>query len=241
MENILKLVLIGHVTLGFVGLAAFWVPLLTRKGGAMHRRFGRIYRNCAYIALALAGAAVVLRSGQYLATGRTLQTDPAAFGFLLFLAYLALVTFVIVRYGVKVLQHKSDPTALATPLTRWLARSAIAASLCIIIFALMVSPPNRIILYALSPIGIMSGLGMLRYISRPPATPRAWLYEHLGSMIGGGIAFHTAFAVFGVNRLFDIGLNGWVAAIPWVAPAALGIPATIIWSRHYRRKFGETA
>ena len=58
-------------------------------------------------------------------------------------------------------------------------------------------------------------------------------------MIGAGIAFHTAFAVFGSSRLFDIGLTGWIAVIPWVLPAAIGIPATILWTRHYRRKFGE--
>lgn len=48
-------------------------------------------------------------------------------------------------------------------------------------------------------------------------------------------------AVFGSTRLFDIGLTGWVAIIPWVAPAAIGIPAIFIWTRQYRLKFGDTA
>lgn len=239
MDLILKILLFAHVALGFIGLLAFWVPIFSRKGGPLHRRFGRIYKYCAYFVFGSAGVAVILRTLQFLFAGHTLATRPASFGFLIFLAYLALTTFNTVRHGVGVLEHKKDPTALATPINQWLARSSILASLIVIAFALIVSPPNKIVLFALSPIGLLTGIGMLRYMSKPPATARAWLYEHLGSMIGGGIAFHTAFAVFGINRIVDIGLDGWVAAIPWIAPAAIGIPATVIWTRHYRRKFGE--
>ncbi|MBT8136878.1 MAG: hypothetical protein KJO54_07685 [Gammaproteobacteria bacterium] len=241
MPMIMRILLIIHVVLGGVGLVAFWVPIFSRKGGPAHRLFGKVYKACAYTVFATAGLAVLLRAGWYLAEGHTLATRPEAFGFLLFLGYLALVTFVVVRHGVLVLQHKQDPRELGTPLSTWLARSAIAASAVVVAYAVLVSPTNKIILYALSPIGMLTGIGILRYISKPPQTPRAWMYEHLGSMIGGGIAFHTAFAVFGSTRLFDIGLDGWIGVIPWIAPAAIGIPGTILWTRHYRRKFGELA
>ena len=36
----------------------------------------------------------------------------------------------------------------------------------------------------------------------------AWWYEHMGSMLGGGIAFHTAFLVLGAGRLFGLRLDG---------------------------------
>ena len=49
----------------------------------------------------------------------------------------------------------------------------------------------------------------------------------------------TAFAVFGMTRIFDIGLTGSMAVIPWILPAAIGIPASIIWRRHYQKKFNE--
>ena len=84
-----------------------------------------------------------------------------------------------------------------------------------------------------------TGFGMLQYVRNPPTSARAWMYEHLGAMLGSGIAFHTAFAVFGMNRLFEINLGGWFAIVPWILPAAIGIPAITIWTRHYRRKFGE--
>jgi hypothetical protein len=80
---------------------------------------------------------------------------------------------------------------------------------------------------------------MLQYMNGKQTSKRAWLYEHLTSMVGAGIAFHTAFAVFGMTRMFDIGLTGTLAVIPWVLPAAIGIPGSIIWKRHYQKKFNE--
>ena len=38
-----------HVATGFVGLAAFWVPIFARKGGRLHVRAGRVYAYCAYV------------------------------------------------------------------------------------------------------------------------------------------------------------------------------------------------
>ena len=32
-----------HIVGGTVGLATFWLPLVTRKGGRLHRRVGWIY------------------------------------------------------------------------------------------------------------------------------------------------------------------------------------------------------
>ena len=58
-------------------------------------------------------------------------------------------------------------------------------------------------------------------------------------MLGGGIAFHTAFAVFGGARLFDLGLEGGLAVIPWVLPALIGVPAIAIWVRHYKKEFAK--
>ena len=42
-------------------------------------------------------------------------------------------------------------------------------------------------------------------------------------MIGGGIAFHTAFAVFGAQRLWDYELSGFLGVLPWILPALIGI------------------
>ena len=228
-----------HVVFGFIGLGAFWIPVFSKKGAANHVRFGKIFVWSAYILLSAAAVALGLRIADAIRQGIGLSDEPSYFAFLVFLGYLTLVTFVIVRHGVGVLRNKREPRRMHTILNRFLAMAAVTASIAIVLYALIVAPPNRILLFALSPIGISSGLGILRYINSEAPSRRAWMYEHMGAMLGGGIAFHTAFAVFGSSRLFDIGLEGWVAVIPWVAPAAIGIPAIVLWTRHYRRKFNE--
>ncbi|MDJ0701028.1 MAG: hypothetical protein QNJ07_14335 [Woeseiaceae bacterium] len=228
-----------HVIFGFAGLAAFWIPIFAKKGATNHVRFGKVFVWSAYAVLAGAAIVIALRFVRLANDGIGPADEPLLFGFLVFLTYLTFVTLVTVRHGMSVLRHKRQPAAVRTPVNLALAYLSIAASSALILYAIILSPPNAILLYALSPIGFGVGSGNLRYMNNVPDSPRAWMYEHLGAMIGSGIAFHTAFAVFGSARLFEIGLTGWIAVIPWVLPAAVGIPATILWTRHYRRKFGE--
>lgn len=241
MEMLGDIVRLTHVAFGFVGLAAFWVPVFAKKGGVNHVRLGRIFVVCAYVVLAGAALALILRLLSNVADGIGPREQPALYAFIVFLGYLTLVTFVIVRHGTGVLRHKRDPASLNTKTNTLLAYLSIVASLFIVGYALVMQPPNAILLYALSPIGFGVGFGNLRYMRSAAPSPREWMYEHLGAMLGAGIAFHTAFAVFGASRLFELGLSGWLQVIPWVLPAAVGIPATAIWTRHYRRRFGELA
>ncbi len=228
-----------HVVFGVVGLAAFWIPVITKKGAVNHVRFGKIFVWSAYVVLAAAALSLVASITERVAQGIGLTDQPASYAFIVFLSYLTFVTFLSVRHGIAVLDHKRDPAGMRNLLTKMLAYGGILSSISIVLYAIILSPPNKILLLALSPIGIGTGIGILRYISADQISKRAWMYEHLGAMLGSGIAFHTAFAVFGSIQLFDIGLSGWVAVVPWVAPSALGIPAIILWTRHYRLKFGE--
>lgn len=230
-----------HVLFGAIGLAAFWIPVITRKGAVNHVRFGKIFVWSAYILLSAAAISLISRINGLVASGVGPADRPGLFASIVFLGYLTLTTFVSVRHGMVVLKYKGDPASFKSWLSTGLAWTAIAASVFIIFYALIVSPTSKILLFALSPIGLGIGSGILGYMRAKNVSKRAWMYEHLGAMIGSGIAFHTAFAVFGVTRLFDIGLNGWVAIIPWIAPAAIGVAAIFIWTRHYRQKFGEVA
>lgn len=95
------------------------------------------------------------------------------------------------------------------------------------------------VLLGLSPVGIITGFTMLWYMRNADAQPMGWLFGHLGAMLGGGIAFHTAFAVFGAQRLFSYEISGPLALAPWLLPTIIGIPAIILCSRYYRRKFSR--
>jgi hypothetical protein len=241
MSDVSEILRLVHVAAGATGLVAFWIPVFSRKGARNHVRFGKVFVRAAYVVLGAAALALVLRVFDLQARSLAPADAPQAYTMVVFLGYLTFVTFVIVRHGMSVLRHKGRPQALRTPSHVLLAWSCVAASAAVIVYALVVKPPSAILLYALSPIGISTGFGNLRYIRSAAPLPRAWLYEHLGAMLGAGIAFHTAFAVFGLTRLFDLGLDGWLAIVPWVAPTIIGVPAIALWTRHYRRKFNRPA
>jgi len=228
-----------HIGGGFIGLFLYWVPILSKKGGPLHRKAGVFWVWLARLVLGTAFIGVLMYLPKLLGDGRTPFSHPDSYAFLMFLGYLSVTTYVVTIFAVKVLDHKQDVTQLATPLMKGLAYLSILLSVWIVFFALVYNPSAKIVLLALSPVGITTGWGILKYMAGKQVSKRAWLYEHLGSMIAAGIAFHTAFAVFGMSRLFDIGLTGPLAVIPWILPAIIGLPATVIWRRHYQKKFKE--
>jgi hypothetical protein len=114
--------------------------------------------------------------------------------------------------------------------------ATIAASVVMIVLGIAL---RQTVFLAMSPIGLLIGWGNLQFARTPYATPMAWWYEHMGAMIGGGIAFHTAFLVLGAGRLFGLQLDGAMAALAWITPTIIGVPASALWVRYYRRKFGE--
>lgn len=238
MELLRDLFRYTHIVLGFVGLTAFWFPVFARKGAKLHRRAGKVFVWSGYgVAASAAGSCAMLAA---IILGRGLvDHNRENLASIAFLAYLALVTFVILRHSMRVLKSKKDPAAIDMPLDRALAWSAITASLGVISFALFWPTAWTPILLALSPVGLSTGWGIQRYLAGAVASPKAWLYEHLRATLGAGIAFHTAFAVFGLRRLFDYPAAGFAGMLPWILPAAIGIPGTYLWKRHYRRKFGE--
>ena len=227
-----------HMVAGFIGLAAFWVPVFARKGSPVHKTAGKVFRYAAMLVVAGAGLSVLLRAFEALVLdGASIADNVESWSFLVFLGYLALVTGVILSHGIAVLHHKSDLSELNTLYRRISAWSAILASVFIIGWALYWRPENAILLYALSPIGLLNGWSILKVIH--PSTqnePRKWLYEHLGALLGCGIAFHTAFAVFGMGQVLPFEFPGLWQVVPWILPSLIGIPAISIWTRRYRNQ-----
>lgn len=245
MTTILSLAMsalvLAHVATGFVGLAAFWIPLFARKGGRVHVQAGRVFTYCAYVVTLSAVTASAGRIAALQAQGLGPADRPETYGFALFLGYLGLATFATVRHAIRVVETRKSPETLRTPFHEALAWASIAGSAVVIAFALRVWTDVSPILLGLSPVGLVTGSGMLRLMRRPGARRMGWFYSHLGSMLGGGIAFHTAFAVFGAQRLWTYELAGPLAVVPWLLPTVIGIPAIVVWTRYYRRKFERPA
>ena len=230
-----------HVATGFVGLAAFWVPVFARKGGRAHVRAGRVYAYCAYVVTLSAVTAAAGRIVSYQVQGIGIAEQPERYGFAVLLGYLGVVTFVMVRQGLRVLATRRAPEKLRTPAHEALAWASISGSVIVVGFGLAAWSDVSPILLGMSPIGLFTGRNMLRLMRDPGGRRMGWLYSHLASMLGGGIAFHTAFIVFGAQRLWAYEIEGPLAIVPWILPTVVGVPAIALWTRHYRRKFNRGA
>ena len=228
-----------HVATGFVGLAAFWVPVFARKGGRAHVRAGRVYAYCAYVVTLSAITAAVGRIVSYQFQGIGVAEQPGSYGFAVLLGYLGVVTFVMVRQGLRAVATRRTPERLRTPVHEALAWASMSGSVIVVGFGLAAWSEVSPMLLGLSPIGLFTGRRMLGLMRDPGGRRMGWFYSHLASMLGGGIAFHTAFIVFGAQRLWAYEIAGPLAVVPWVLPTIVGVPAIVVWTRHYRRKFGR--
>ena len=213
MLNLYRSLLFVHIAFGTVGLVAFWFPIASKKGQRLHRKAGRIFLRCAYVvpgtAIAIATVTIADPFGTHPEDRPSSSTEVAATATAMrissvFLAYLALVTLASVHHGVRAMETKSNPAAIKTRFHTGLNALAVASSLLVLVLGLTFGSPA---LLALSPLGIYVGARALRYGRRPRKQRMSHWYEHMGSMIGGGIAFYTAFIVTGVQRfcLFRVG------------------------------------
>jgi hypothetical protein len=157
--------------------------------------------------------------------------------FAAFLAYLAGITLAAGWQGIWATETKRDPKAMRTPFSLALNVVVLLAGLTVLVLGIKYrSGP----LIGLSPIGPLIGAGNLRYLLRGPQSRMHWWYEHLGSMIGTGIAGYTAFLVFGGSRLLPWFARNRLYALFWILPSLIGVPVIFMTVAYYQRKFHET-
>ena len=253
---------LSHIGLGFLGLTAFWIPIFAKKGGPLHIRAGWLFALCAlYVGttglvssiwalvhpLSFAGIA-----DKQLSTVAVAEATANLRFFFSILGILSLAVISGVIFGLQVVRRRADHERLRNPLLQGTLSALGVGSLAMAGYGfwnlLLVwngSHPSTqefrpyYIHVVLGLLFLLGALLDLSYVLRPRATRMAWWYKHMECMLGAGIAFHTAFLVFGVNRLFAFRLPGAWALLPWVLPSLVGLPATTLWTRYYRRKFHE--
>ncbi|HJO04074.1 MAG TPA: hypothetical protein QGG47_08875 [Acidobacteriota bacterium] len=153
--------------------------------------------------------------------------------------YLGCATIALTHHAIQAVRTRRDPDSIGTPLYLALMALPTLGSAVVVAWALSFWSNLSIIMLALSPVGLLTSLGMYRYVYRRPTQEMAWFYEHMGALLGAGIAFHTAFLVFGSRIFFDLTILGQYNWVPWVAPGVIGTIASRYWEAYYRRKFGD--
>lgn len=207
-----------HVAAGSIGLIAFWVPVVTRKGGPAHRRWGRLGAR----ALMAAGTLAILMAllslygpEQRLPMIRDRALFAGLFGWMML--YLGLLTITFAAYGLAVARARQDRAALRHPqMTAIFALTGVAAVNC----AAQGWRLGQPLMMLVAAIGLIAMATQLRHIWRATAPPRAHVAEHFRALIGMGISAYTAFLSVGLIRLVpDHVFN----PVIWAVPSIVGI------------------
>lgn len=232
-----------HGLAGGLSLVLALIPMIARKGSAVHRRAGWGF----VVAMAFTALTGVIISSLWLIAPLAVKppAEPLTAGeaalvvsrmrfFALFLCYLALLIAAGVWHGVRMLRARraGAPAPGERLLDRGLPALLLAGGVALIYAGLT---RGSVLPAAFGFIGVMSGYDDLRAIRATPATGSAAVLRHLESMLGAFIAALTAFSVFNARRLPDGWLPDTLQLVPWLAPAVIGLPAIALLKRRYRR------
>jgi hypothetical protein len=253
----------SHISVGGLGLVLFWVPVFATKGGRLHIACGRVFVWTAYwvatTSLVSSAWGIISPISFLGARGAALDSARQAavsenFRFIFaILGFLGFAVLTSTAYGVRVVRTRRDHSQVRTPLILALHGCSMAAAVALFLFGaitLVLSyagrgaiPSGEAAKYwvptILGSFTVISVYTEIRYVMRPRPTPMAWWYKHMEQMLGVGVGFHTAFLVFGAQRLVPIQVEGAWRLLPWILPTLVGAPAIQLWVRSYRRKFGE--
>ncbi|WP_375758390.1 hypothetical protein [Corallococcus exercitus] len=186
-----------HIASGVVAFVTLWLPLVAHKGGALHRRAGRIYVG-ATISAAL--FALVSSGGRFLQAPRE---QPMA----LFFVYLAVLSAAAASMGVRVPRTKTRTEASTHPLDVGLSTLLLCLGLFTGAYGLRMGIP---LLWGFAPVGILCGLTGLWYWMRPPQERMHWWFQHMAAMGASGIGTLTAALVVNARH---VGVEGPLASL----------------------------
>jgi hypothetical protein len=218
----------AHIATGTTGAIAFWVPVIGRKGGANHARWGRVF---AFAMLATGGLAVTM---SLLTLADPLGTHPhladrfeaaflrGMFGWMML--HTGILTINLAWYGWLCIRNKARHELNRTPLNIGLQYAVMLAAVAC---AWQGWAIGEALMIGIAGVGVATGLTNLWFIHKP-ATQRAdWLKEHIKALVGAGISVYTAFMAFGSVRVFpELALHPAM----WSLPLIVGL-AIIIWHR----------
>jgi len=229
-----KLFVYCHIATGATGLALFWVPVLTKKGAAAHRLWGRRFANLMLVTGCLALAMGTCTLLNPLAT-HPHQTDPrfvaGIFGWMMI--YLAILTVSLAFHGTAVVDNARTPEANRRPFAIALQGLVVVAAVnCAVQGALI----GQILMVLISGIGLASAATNFAFMFRKSTAPFDHVREHIKASVGAGISVYTAFLAFGAVRL--IPEQVFNPAL-WSLPTVIGVSLILYFQRRYaapRRK-----
>jgi uncharacterized membrane protein len=216
-----------HIIAGFLALAIFWIPMVTRKGGKVHNRIGWIY---------VYSMSVVAISAFYMGVYRIFLDSQAGndrISFSWFLIFIAILSGATAWYGIRVLRFKKRVGVHRNLIDLCFSLLLFFSGIGIGIYGMSIG--SSLITY-FPMLGLLLGGIQLNYWLRPPSKRMHWYFEHFGGMIACCISTVTAFTVFGAPRLLNIGSSNLLL---WLLPTLVLVPVLVGFQVYYGRKFNN--
>lgn len=225
-----------HVIAGTIGLIAIWVPIVTRKGASTHRTGGRWalggFIGAGALAVVMAITSLIDTSRHPEIEDRTLYEG--LFGWMML--YLGILTMGFADYGLAVIRHRAERTALRRMRYQLVMLAVIVSGAWCAIFGLRVGDPLMVLVAV---VGIVSMLMQQVFVWREhfpglsaPA-PKAYIGEHFRALIGMGISAYTAFLSVGLIRLVPEEVFN---PLIWAGPSVIGVSLIIYLTHRAKRQ-----
>ncbi|GIP37367.1 hypothetical protein J31TS4_06470 [Paenibacillus sp. J31TS4] len=224
MQTFFAVLRLLHILAGFMALAVFWLPLVTRKGGRAHAVIGWLY-----VAAMGAVSITALLMGLYRLTWDA-GPDEDAIPYSWFLIFVAVLSSATAWYGLRALRFKRRKTPHRRAVDLLFPSLLVISGLGISGYGWAIGFP---LLQAFPLIGLFLGFLQLKYWLRPPSGPSHWIVEHLVGMLSCCIATVTAFLVFGVPRLLGVEAT---SLLLWLLPTACLVPLMFWFAGKYKTK-----
>lgn len=216
LATLKSIVLVAHVSAGFVALFVAPGAMATRKGGRWHRRWGKVF----FWAMAAVAASATFLA----ATGG----DP-------FLLLVAVFSFYLAFFGYRVLYRKRPTRGERASMLDWsvtVATLLASAALAVYGVAQLLSGSDfGAVAVAFGAIGCAFSGRDIGQMVHPPEDPRWWWFVHMGNMLGAYIATVSAFSAVNFDFLPPL--------VRWLWPTVVGGSAIFVWVAFYRRKFSR--
>ena len=224
----LKSLLFAHVLAGATALFVFWIPLVTAKGGRVHRRVGWVF----VVAMAVAAVTAWGLCGIRLAEA----TDEQQRAIAAFLGYVGLLAVNTSWSGLRALRFKHRTTAHYQPPDLGIPSLLLLSGFGVFLYGFQMNMP---LLMGFAPVGIVVGALDLAYWLRSPQERMHWWFQHMAGMIGTCIATVTAFLAVNASV---VGIRSpYLILAVFLAPTFIGVPGMFVWTRWYRSRFAEKA
>jgi len=215
-------IVLVHVAFGVIALATYWMAGLSRKGSPLHKASGKIYlvSMVGIILTSIVLAGFAFADGQYV-NGT-------------FLAYLVVITSTAMGLGWLAIRRKRDQVGFRSLGYRITGATNVVIGLAVFAFGVQ---QGVALLMGFSWVGIVIGSQMLWRVWKPLDEAKWWLREHIGAMLGCGVATHIAFLGIGIKRITEtLGVQMDLGLVAWFAPLAVSAAAGVWFDRKYLRK-----